>query len=424
MRDITGTLCLVTFQDFGAILSCAITTITHQPLSRQRPHKICRLLLLHPTPNTQHPVLRICNLQFAPTSNLSSVHRANGSCRRIWIDLDNSPHVPFFDPIIKELRNRNYEVLLTARDCSQTCGLADLFEMKYRRIGRHYGKKRILKVAGTVFRAAQLSTVMRRTKPSIAVSHGSRAQMISALMLRISSLAIMDYEYVKGFVRPTWIMMPEVIRSSTLRFQENRILKYPGIKEDVYVPSFKPDPTILNDLGVSRDELVVTIRPPATEAHYHNPEAESLFLQAVNRIGSREDSRMVILPRNDEQKLFIENFWSSWCSSKKIIVPENVVDGLNLLWHSDFAISGGGTMNREAAALRVPVYSIFRGKIGDVDRYLVQNGRLVLLESLEDVDTKLRICKRSIDSPFSSTNDGTLASVVGGIVHALEFASG
>ena len=73
--------------------------------------------------------------------------------KRIWIDLDNSPHVPFFSPIIGELNKLGYEVLLTARDCSQTCGLADLFHLQYKRIGRHYGKHKIFKVAGTVFRA-------------------------------------------------------------------------------------------------------------------------------------------------------------------------------------------------------------------------------------------------------------------------------
>ena len=54
----------------------------------------------------------------------------------------------------------------------------------------------------------------------------------------------------------------------------------------------------------------------------------------------------------------------------KLIIPDHVVGGLNLIWFSDLVISGGGTMNREAAALGVPVYSIFRGKIGAVDRYL------------------------------------------------------
>jgi hypothetical protein len=88
------------------------------------------------------------------------------------------------------------------------------------------------------------------------------------------------------------------------------------------------------------------------------------------------------------------------------------VDGLNLIWHSDLVISGGGTMNREAAALGVPVYSVFRGSIGAVDRYLSEQGRLVLLENVHDVQTKIRIVRW--DRPAHPQRRGgiTLSSIV------------
>src|SRR5207248_9198423 len=43
---------------------------------------------------------------------------------KIWVDLDNTPHVPFFIPIIRELRNRGHQVVVTARDAFQVCELA------------------------------------------------------------------------------------------------------------------------------------------------------------------------------------------------------------------------------------------------------------------------------------------------------------
>jgi len=340
--------------------------------------------------------------------------------KKIWIDLDNSPHVPFFSPIIRELNKIGYEVILTARDCSQTCGLADLFHLHYRRIGRHYGKHKIFKVAGTVFRAMQLMRIAKEEGAVLALSHGSRAQMLSAWMLRVPSFVIMDYEHVQGFLYPTWIMMPEVITGDAIKHDKKRLLKYPGIKEDVYVPTFKPDPRIREQLGLGKNDVVVTIRPPATEAHYHNPEAELLFAEVVSLLGKVKESRMVILPRNDAQKESIQKSWNEFCSTKKIIIPEHVVDGLNLLWHSDLVISGGGTMNREAAALGLPVYSIFRGKIGAVDKYLVKSGRLILLESVEDVRNKLSITKRKHSSEIGNTNGRALSSIVQGIVKALE----
>ena len=66
---------------------------------------------------------------------------------------------------------------------------------------------------------------------------------------------------------------------------------------------------------------------------------------------------------------------------------------LNLIWFSDLVISGGGTMNREAAALGVPVYSIFRGKLGAVDRYLSDQGRMTLIETTQDVHTKILLTR-------------------------------
>jgi uncharacterized protein len=345
-----------------------------------------------------------------PMSNKSSTTSANKG--RIWIDLDNTPHVPFFMPIIKELRRQGFDILLTARDCAQTCGMADLYNLEYKRIGRHYGKNTMIKVAGTLLRAAQLLKELKDPKPILALSHGSRAQLVSASILRIPSMVILDYEHAKALVKPNWVMMPEVISYDSVSFDQERILRYPGIKEDVYVPDFHPDPAIKYKLGILKNDILVTIRPPANQAHYHNPESEKLFAEAVNRLGIIPNVCMVILPRNEGQKEEIKKTWSGLFADEKIKIPDQVVDGLNLLWFSDLVISGGGTMNREAAALGVPVYSIFRGKIGDVDKYLSGVGRLIMIESLEDIHQKLKVVKRSIPDEINDLNRATLNSVV------------
>src|SRR5688500_18265123 len=66
----------------------------------------------------------------------------------IWIDLDNTPHVPFFKPIIRELERAGFSVLLTARDAFQVCDLADRSGLKYKKVGRHYGQNRFMKIFG------------------------------------------------------------------------------------------------------------------------------------------------------------------------------------------------------------------------------------------------------------------------------------
>jgi uncharacterized protein len=339
--------------------------------------------------------------------------------KKIWIDLDNSPHVPFFKPIIEQLEKQGYVVIVTARDCFQVCGLADLLNVPYKKIGRHYGKNMALKALGLVIRSLRLLTVGLMEKPDLAVSHGSRSQLLAAWVLGIPSIAMDDYEHSTEVVKPTWMIMPEAIPETSVKPGKMGVLRYPGIKEDVYVPSFQPDPKILEELGLKEGELLVTIRPPATEAHYHNPESDKLFEATVVRIGGQQNARMVILPRNERQAASIRKSWPEWCTNGKIVIPNHVVDGLNLIWSSDLVISGGGTMNREAAALNVPVYSIFRGKIGAVDEYLVKGGRLTLIEDVEDIKSKLLVVKRTRPSGSPDADGKALTSIVEGISKAL-----
>jgi hypothetical protein len=337
--------------------------------------------------------------------------------KKVWIDLDNSPHVPFFLPIIKRFKENGYTVALTARDCFQTCGLADYHKLQYIRVGKHYGKNKVLKVFGTLLRVLQLLPIAIRMKPAAAICHGSRAMVLAANILNIPSVVLMDYEFTKGIpipiAKPVLSIFPEVVLTDAA-FKKNRwVAGYPGIKEDVYVPFFKPDSSIKDDFKLGDNQIVVTIRPPATEAHYHNPESEGLFAEVLNRLGAIDNVKMIILPRNEvKQTAWIKQKWPEFIRSEKVVIPEHVVDGLNLIWHSDFVVSGGGTMNREAAALGVPVYSIFRGYIGAVDRYLEADGRLTLIESIADVRSKIDVRKRDKKPHVQNVESPALDSIM------------
>jgi hypothetical protein len=64
-------------------------------------------------------------------------------------------------------------------------------------------------------------------------------------------------------------------------------------------------------------------------------------------------------------------------------------------------------MNREAAALNIPVYSIFRGKIGAVDRSLEKEGRLVMIRTSAEIESKIVFKRR--DKSFNSNAGARLA---------------
>src|SRR6266436_6739987 len=198
--------------------------------------------------------------------------------------------------------------------------------------------------------------------------------------------------------------MPDIIPDQLMGKHLYHILKYPGLKEDVYVLGFRPNRSALASLGIAEGDLVVTLRPPATEAHYHNPESEKLFEAALHLLADKPNLRAVTLPRNARQKRQLEE-------------PLN---GLDLIWFSDLVISGGGTMNREAAALGVPVYSIFRGKLGAVDRYLADNGRLTLIDSIEAVSSKIVLAPWNRPAGPESGSRLALQTIINHIVKILE----
>jgi uncharacterized protein len=352
------------------------------------------------------------------------------SDRKVWIDLENSPHIPFFRPIIKELEERGCEVVLTARDCFQVCELADMAGLKYRKIGHHYGKNSIAKLVGLGIRVLQMTPFALREKPAISVSHGSRSLLVLSALLGIRSINIADYEHADhrltiwlGSVQKKWVMTPNVVPPDVFvknGMLKDHILHYPGIKEDVYTPFFQPDPSLKDTLGLQASDIVVTIRPPATEAHYHNPESEKLLMVVFELLVAHPEVKTILLPRTHKQEAELRKARPDLFAAERIVVPKHAVDGLDLIWYSDLVISGGGTMNREAAALGIPVYSLFRGTMGAVDKHLAEIGKLVLLESEQDVREKLKLVRRGKTVASRPSQRATLEAVVNHISAVLD----
>ena len=331
---------------------------------------------------------------------------------RIWIDLDNSPHAHFFAPIVRQLEEAGYGVLITVRRFGQVEAIAQSYGLHYVVIGRHRTPRFFLtRALATIVRALRLALYGRRHRPGIAVNHGSRAHVLAAWLLRIPVMTIYDYEFVSSglFSRmATKILLPEAIPSITLQRQGvnmNKVIRYPGFKESVYLSGLRFSPSILDQLQLDPRRLIITLRPPATWAHYHDAHSEVLFRAAVERLRGEQDSQVIVLPRTREQA---EELKSSYgLRSPPFRVPEEAVDALSLMAHSDAVLSGGGTMTREAAIMGTPAYSLFAGPQGAIDAALERQGKLTTLRTVEQVrDLRFRKNVRSIDSNSADARTG------------------
>lgn len=311
---------------------------------------------------------------------------------KIWFDADNGPHVLIMRPLVAELTNRGHEVMFTARDRTSTCELLDLYGFSYIKVGAEYGKGMSGKVTGTLGRAWDLTRAMRGEKPAVSFGHGSRALPIASRLLGVPTVTMYDYEWVdprlfNWFCR--CILLPKAISSdrwADANIAAGKVVNYPGFKEELYLGGRDFDTTIGADLGLREDSVKVLLRPPATTAHYHNPEAEVILSAILKKLATVENVQLVFLPRTDDQLALPKE-----AGIREVIVPNKVYDGPSLVAAMDMVISGGGTMTREAAILGVPSYSFFRGKSGMVDEALAETGQLTLIGDPTQVSGHLTV---------------------------------
>ena len=310
---------------------------------------------------------------------------------RIWIDLANSPHVPFFRSLTNEFEKLGHEVIVSARSFAETVPMAEAAGFAPEVIGGHGGGALAGKAGNLVQRAMALARWARGKKLGMAVSHNSYSQILAARALSLRAVTLMDYEHQPAnhlaFRFASRIIVPRAFPEEALKrygAQPGKVRRFDGLKEDVYLADFQTNAQFANQLrhlGIGLSDVLVTVRPPASEALYHRFENE-LFEQLLNHLRAAPDTKVLLLPRSDSQRQTYAKAMSG-----KLIVPSQVLDGPNLIAHSDLVISAGGTMNREAAALGVPAASIYAGAWAAIDEQLIKQGRLIKITSPEDVAT-------------------------------------
>jgi uncharacterized protein len=321
---------------------------------------------------------------------MASSGRPSGRPRRVWIDLTNSPHVLFFRPILRRLEAAGVESVVTARDFAQTLGLLELYGIPHTVVGRHGGGSVRGKAIGLARRSLALVRFGRGRGLTQAVSHGSNDLAVAARVLRLHSTVIHDFEGASGMHRVNFrladkVMFPEAIpfeRLAALGLDRRRYRPYPGLKEQVTLADFVPDPSVVATLGLDPGRPICVLRPPATMSLYHRGLESTRFDDVLARL-VEGGAQVVLLPRTPEQA-------RSFAGLASVTIPPRPVDGPSLVYAADLVISAGGTMNREAALLGVPTWTTFAGELGAVDRLLVEQGRMRVLVSPEDVVVEKR----------------------------------
>jgi uncharacterized protein len=303
-----------------------------------------------------------------------------------------SAHVLVFRPLIALLRERGADVEITARDYAQTLQLLELHQLEADVIGRHGGRSRLQKARQMTHRLRALRRWARGRNFDIALAHGSHELTMTARRLGIPSSTTFDYEWAwlqhqLGCHAATRVVVPNAIppeRLETYGVRPPKLLQYEGLKEEYYLADFEPDTSLLDEFGVEPTRVLVVLRPPPDVSLYHR-QSNPLFRLTLDYLGHHDDAQAFVLPRTEDQRAFVRSL-----ELPSVILPDRAVDAQSLIALSDLVVSAGGTMNREAAALGVPVYTTYGGRLGGVDEALIRDGRLVPLSDPRALDLRKR----------------------------------
>jgi uncharacterized protein len=303
---------------------------------------------------------------------------------KVWIDLSNSPHPLLFEPIASRLEEAGAEVAVTVRDHAQTGELARERWPEARVIGGPSPAGRAAKARALADRALALARWARAGRPDVALSHNSYAQIVAARIAGVPAVTAMDFEHQPAnhvaFRLARRILLPQALPPSAVARQGARaakVIRYPGLKEELTLASFTPDPAVVERLGIElgNGTVLVVARTPPTGASYHRFE-NPLFWQSLRVLDRQRKVRCVVLARGTAEAERIERMGLA-----NAIVPRRAIDSRSLLCEADLFIGAGGTMTREAALLGLPTLSAFAGRRPAVDAWLARQGALETLDS-------------------------------------------
>jgi uncharacterized protein len=301
--------------------------------------------------------------------------------------MTNVAHPIVLRPLVELLERDGHEVEISARPLSHTLDLLDAWGHRYTAIGRYGGASKAGKARAAVDRIARLLSFARGRRFDHALAHASADLPPVCRVLRIPNTTMFDYEWatLQHHVicrLATRVLVPEAIPPERLRrygAKPPKLVRYPGLKEEYYLADFEPDRSVLEKLGLPDGEPLCVVRTPPSYALYLGGSENELLPPLLQRL-ERQGCWTVVLTRTPEQRAAVNSL-----GLERTITPERAEDGRSLVALADALVSAGGTMNREAAVLGTPVWSIFEGPLGGVDELLVREGRLKILRDPEQL---------------------------------------
>jgi predicted glycosyltransferase len=314
----------------------------------------------------------------------------------IWLDILTPKQVHFLGELGQRLEERGHSVFRTIRDYKEVNELVRLKNMTTLSVGKHGGASLDGKLVASANRIQRLAKIIGRLKPDLSIAFASPEAARTAFGLGIPHYTVNDSPHSTSVARltvplSTKLFSPSIISKETwknLGAELDSIIQYDALDPVAWLKTFIPNSSVLGELSLETAQPIVVVRVEEAFASYllgHVSERESITIPIIREIREYDPAiQIVVLPRYREQIQTLKAVFQD-----QVRIPQQIIDGPNLLFFASVFIGAGGTMTAEAALLGTPTISCFPRDPTMVDDYLIKKKLINRLKSPKDVFRKV-----------------------------------
>jgi len=310
---------------------------------------------------------------------------------RIMVGIAHPKQVHFWKNIINNLGEDGHEVEIVVWEKDITLYLLNVYGFKYEIIGKSY-KGLVRKAYGLLEGDFKAFKVARNFKPDIILAGSPALAHVSKIIGKLH-IDFIDTEHANIAYWLTYPFSDAICTPSCFRkeIKSDKHLIYDGYMELAYLhPNyFKPDPAVLDDLGLSKDDNFIIMRFVSWSASHDI--GQYGISSRKNLVSKLEKYGQVFITSEGKIEKELENY-------KLKVSPEKFH---SLLYYAQLYIGEGGSTATEAAILGTPSIHIsstakYCGNFEDLHKnykliYTFSDDRQALekaIEILEDPDSK------------------------------------
>ena len=269
---------------------------------------------------------------------------------RILVDISHPAHVHMFKNMIWKLENDGHEVKIAVKDRGIIFKLLNTYGFIYEKVDRDRNSLSN-KALGLVIREFKILKMVREFKPDISVGMGPVPLAHISKLINIPCISFTDTEhdhFERRLSDPfvTTICTPSCFKKDLGKKQ----VRYNGYHELAYLhPNyFKPDPSVLDDLGLSKDDKFIIMRFVSWSAAHD-----------IGERGFDNETKMQFIKKLENYgKIFITSEAKLGREFEKYRINAPAYKIHSLLYFANIYIGESPTMTSESAILGTPAICV------------------------------------------------------------------